>query len=133
MGCNGMTVRQPNGEWLLLKKEFSTVDMVEGIKVVRKDGFDMAKLPLHSMKSSAYIAISQEGKLTQIRVFKDHNPLIDIDLGHSHHHNVGDIHVHDYDLTNPGEPKRARKARPLSDEESKLYGEILTAMKGYKK
>ena len=56
--------------------------MVDGIKVLCFYGSKNAKLPEYSNTSSEYIARIVDGELTQLRVYVNHFPYADIDLGH---------------------------------------------------
>jgi hypothetical protein len=104
---------------------------VDGIKVLSYHGSNNAKLPEYANTSSEYIAINSDGELTQLRVYVNHFPYADIDLGHSHHWglNAGDVHVHPFLVGKDGHPIRMATQHPQADDLIKKYKTTIQKMK----
>ena len=110
--------------------QYHRVDEIAGIKVLSHNSGANAKLPEYAKTSEAYISINADGAMTHLRVYKNHYPILEIDLGHPHHHGLkeGEIHVHRYGRGLDGHPCRSRKSRRLLDSEKRKYGKIQTRM-----
>lgn len=103
---------------------------VAGVKVLEHNSGANGKLPEYAKTATAYIGVNREGKFTRLRIYENHRPVIDIDLGHPNHHglNDGDVHVHQYGIDKTGHPVRPRGARPMSRTEHEKYDAIIAEM-----
>lgn len=135
MGGRGAYMRTNGFANGLTEHEFQNIGNIGGIKILQYGTNPNAKLPEYANTSSAYISINKDGEMTQLRIYQNHFPVIDIDLGHPAHHglNDGEIHVHNYTKDQTGNPVRSRTSRNLTETESKLYSEIIRKMKESKK
>jgi len=110
--------------------QYHKVGEIGGVKVLVHNSGANAKLPEYAKTSEAYISKNADGQMTHLRIYKDHRPILEIDLGHPHHHGLkeGEIHVHRYGKGPDGYPRRSRKSRRLLDSEKQKYGKILKQM-----
>ena len=104
---------------------------IGGIKVLAHNSGANAKLPEYAKTADAYISINGRGEKEHLRIYEGHRPVLEIDLGHPHHHGLkdGDVHVHTYATGADGHPQRSKTSRSLTDSEKKKYGKILDQMK----
>ena len=108
---------------------------VDGIKVLQNTKANNSSLPEYANTSTEYISYNPKGAMLHLRVYDDHVPIKEFDLGHSHHHGLkeGEIHVHTYSIGIDGHPVRSRESRLMTDSEKRKYGAILQIMKESKK
>lgn len=85
-------------------------------------------LPLYSDTSEVYFKKSDEGgghPIEQARVFKNRQPAMDIDWGHTHgEFKVGTVHVHEW-VRKPGGGWKRKPPRAANNAELKRYGELI--------
>jgi hypothetical protein len=106
-------------------------------KVVAKvNGSPFEGLPTFSNTGSVYLKVDKDGNVIQARIYKNRNPVCDLDWDHSHKNANGQtfekgvVHVQEFTQNTKGEWKRqSKKARYLSDEEILRYGELLRKLK----
>ncbi len=113
---------------------FETTNLFYGKKVIKAKGKTSAGLPEYSGKSDVYIAVNKNNKYTQMRIYKNHAPVIDIDFGHENHYklNKGNIHVHDF-VKDGDYMIRKNNGRQISDNELKEYGDIIRKIQEHNK
>lgn len=101
-------------------------------KVDDKDGRN-SNIPQYSATSDAYLVLGKDGKVKQLRLFKDHRMSVDYDWGHDHtnigdgkHFSKGTVHVQTYH-TNADETisRLTNNARFMNNQEMKIIGEII--------
>lgn len=111
--------------------QYHSVQIIDGVKVLAFNGGANSKLPEYAKTAEAYLSISRDGELTHLRIYKDHYPVIDIDVGHSHHYGQGKdfVHVHDFGRDATGHPLRMN-GRDIRTEEMIEYGHLISVMKG---
>lgn len=111
--------------------QYHSVNVINGIKVLEFNGGANSKLPEYAKTSESYFSMSRDGEILHLRIYKDHFPVIDIDVGHSHHygHGSGFVHVHDFGKDVSGHPLRGR-GRDITAEEMVKYGHLISIMKG---
>lgn len=116
--------------WTEADQKWVCEEMVGGVKVIHPVGKSNGSLPEYAKTSEAYIARGKDGKLEHLRVYEDHQPLMEFDLGHAHHHGMadGDVHVHHYTMAQDGFPDRSRKGDPPTDAEWAEWGHVITEM-----
>lgn len=92
-----------------------------------KDESFHESLPLYSDTSEVYFKKSDEGEhlIEQARVFKDRQPSIDIDWGHTHgEFKEGTVHVHEW-VPKPGGGFKRKPPRLATAAELERYGELI--------
>lgn len=118
-------------EFFQAKDENGNPLYVGGIKVVVfKDGKN-GKLPEFSNTSSEYISINKYDEMSSLRIYKDHFPIAQIDLGHPNHHGKkeGEPHVHEYIKGPDGLPCRLNTPPKNAAEILKKYEAVIKQMK----
>ena len=112
--------------------QYHAVDNISGVKVLQKNGSAIGNgaLPEYAKTSEAYVNVDRLGRCMRLRIYKNHKPLIDIDLGHPNHHGLrdGDVHVHRYGTDAQGHPVRSQKSRCMLKSEHEKYDKILNEM-----
>ncbi len=131
MGSRGQYIRS-NRFAGYFEPQYHKVGEVFGVKVLEHNSGANAKLPEYAKTATAYISCNADGAMTHLRIYRNHRPYLEIDLGHPHHHGLkdGDVHVHRYGRDKEGHPVRSRSSRRLLDSETAKYGKILEKMKG---
>ena len=117
---------------LYFEPRYRAVDEICGVKVLELNGGSgNLNLPEYAKTSVAYVGKDSRGKLMRLRIYKDHRPVIDIDLGHPAHHGLknGEIHVHEYGTDKDGHPLRYRKSLDMLPSEHEKYDTIIAEMR----
>lgn len=132
MGGRGAYVRTNNFADGKTENEFVNIDgkKVCGIKVLKNTKANNSSLPEYANTSKAYISHNQKGEMLHLRIYDNHFPVKEFDLGHAHHHGLpaGEIHVHTFSVGPDGHPVRSKDSRRMADEEKTQYGTILKIM-----
>lgn len=92
-----------------------------------------SNIPWYSNTSDAYVILGNDGLAKQIRIYKDHEPLKDIDWGHIHKNystngaefSKGVVHVQEYQK---GVDRTGTPARHLNNEEIKIWWNVIKKM-----
>lgn len=116
---------------LYFESHYHAVATVEGVKVLQFNDRPNSALPEYAKTSEAYLSINRHGEMLHLRIYKDHFPVLDIDVGHSHHYGQGGdfVHVHDFGKDANGYPVR-HVGRPITPDELAKYGKFINQMKG---
>lgn len=106
-------------------------EKIFGVKVLQFNDRANSALPEYAKTSEAYLSINQDGEMMHLRIYRDHFPVMDIDVGHSHHYGKdGDfVHVHDFRKDAGGDPDRG-VGRSITESELRKYGKLIEKMKG---
>ena len=101
-------------------------EKVCGVKVLQFNDRPNSALPEYAKTSDAYLSINKDGEMMHLRIYKEHSPALEIDIGHWKHYNMpkGYVHVHDYGMDANGNPRRITPGRDLSADEVVKYGKI---------
>lgn len=118
MGSRGMyeiSHRFADMSWV---PEYETIGFIDGTKILKKkNGAGSANLPMYSNTSNIYIAVNENGEIKQIRIYKSQQPVIDIDLGHTHHYGENQkFHIHDLSVDSNGKMLRSSGRIPNPEE-----------------
>ena len=137
MGGRGAYIRTNGFADGKTESEFVNINGMKvcGIKVLKNAKANNSSLPEYSNTSNAYISYNQKGEMLHLRIYDNHFPIKEFDLGHSHHHGLreGEIHVHTYSIGPDGHPVRSRESRVMTKTEKEQYGSVLRIMKESKK
>ncbi len=108
------------------RQEYFTKDIIEDIKVVKHDSKNNAGLPQYSnTPNTAYLHESADGKINEIRFYKNRMPRFDIDWGHSHgKYPEGIPHIHFWKLNKNGKFER-QPPRLLKPREQRLFDKFI--------
>ena len=103
-----------------------------GVKVLQFNDRANSALPEYAKTSEAYLSINRDGEMMHLRIYRDHAPILEIDVGHWKHYNKqkGYVHIHDYGRDANGNPCRKTPGRDLSPAEMSKYGKLIEKMKG---
>ena len=117
---------------LYFESHYHNVAMVDGVKVLQYNDRPNSALPEYAKTSEAYLSINREGEILHLRIYKDHFPVMEIDIGHWQHYGKsrGYVHVHDYAKGSDGYQQRLSPGRDITPAEEAKYGKILMHMKG---
>jgi len=116
---------------LVFESHYHAVKTIEGVKVLQFNDRPNSALPEYAKTSTAYFSINKEGEMQHLRIYRDHFPVLDIDVGHPQHYgsSSGFVHVHDFSKGADGHPRR-EKGRPISADEMVKYSHLIDIMKG---
>ena len=107
-------------------------EKIFGVKVLQFNDRANSALPEYAKTSEAYLSINRDGEMMHLRIYRDHAPILEIDVGHWKHYNKqkGYVHIHDYGRDANGNPCRKTPGRDLSPAEMAKYGTLIEKMKG---
>ena len=107
-------------------------EKIFGVKVLQFNDRANSALPEYAKTSEAYLSINRDGEMMHLRIYRDHAPVLEIDVGHWKHYNKqkGYVHIHDYGRDANGNPCRKTPGRDLSSAEMSKYGKLIEKMKG---
>ena len=130
MGSRGQYLSS-NRFTLYFESHYHHVQIIEGIKVLQFNDRPNSALPEYAKTSSAYFSINRDGEMQHLRIYKDHFPILDIDVGHPQHYgaNSGFVHVHDFTKGKDGHPHR-EIGRSITATEMIKYSHLISIMKG---
>ena len=120
---------------LYFESHYHAVATVEGVKVLQFNDRPNSALPEYAKTSEAYLSINGRGEMMHLRIYKNHEPILEFDIGHWKHYGKGKgyVHVHDYTTDVDGHPVRISPGRDITSSESAKYGKLLERMKESKK
>lgn len=100
--------------------------------MAKQNGTPFDGLPTYSKTSEVYLKVDKNGNIIQARIYKNRKPVCDFDWDHSHQNSKGDkfekgvVHVQEFKQNSKGFWERqSKKARYMSNDEMKRYGELL--------
>ncbi len=130
MGSRGQYITS-NRFTLYFESHYYEVGAFNGVKVLQFNDRANSALPEYAKTAEAYLSVNKDGEMLHLRIFRDHFPVMDIDVGHSHHYGKADgfVHVHDFGKDVEGHPLR-HTGRPITASEFRKYGKIISQMKG---
>lgn len=120
---------------LYFESHYHAVATIEGVKVLQYNDRPNSALPEYAKTSEAYLSINAKGEMMHLRIYRNHKPILEFDIGHWKHYgkNKGYVHVHDYSTDAEGHPVRISPGRKITSAEAAKYGKILEVMKRSKK
>ncbi len=110
----------------------STSNGVVAKVVAKVNGTPFDGLPTYSKTSEVYLKVDKNGNVIQARIYNNRKPVCDFDWDHPHQNSNGDkfekgvVHVQEFKQNSKGFWERqSKKARYMSNDEMKRYGELL--------
>lgn len=130
MGSRGQYMAS-NRFTLYFESRYHQVKTIEGIKVLQFNDRPNSALPEYAKTSEAYFSINKDGEYQHLRIYKDHFPVLDIDVGHPQHYGNGTGYVHVHDFTKGADGHQHREVgRAISEAEMLKYSHLIAIMKG---
>ena len=116
--------------WTEDHRRWECEEMIGGVKVIHPKGKKNGNLPEFAKTSEAYISRGADGRFAHLRVYEDHYPVLEFDLGHPWEQGMkpGEIHVHHYTRDGSGMPVRSKKGDPPTPKELEKWKPILDKM-----
>lgn len=109
-------------------------EKIAGIKILHNPNSTRPNdLPAYSDTSDAYFKRIDSGEITQLRIYEKRTAKLDIDINPSESHRnkdgtvfpAGVVHVQEFRINKKGKLVRGNKARYLTDDEIKTWGNAI--------